>query len=296
MKKQLFHRSVASREALVPWGFLAPSLLLFGAITVLPLVYSVILSLFSGSFLNQHWTGLHNYAALANDKVFYGALRFGAIFTIATAVGAYSIGLLFALAARRMPPTALVVLRVCLILPWVIPPSVSANVWRWMIIDERSLTNQVITAFGFHPIPFFTHPNWAGLILILYRIWRSFPFLFLLLYAALAQVPREQYEAASLDRAGPWASFRHVTVPHLLKISILGGLLTVVWSFNDFESIFLLTGGGPSGSTYNVVIMIYYQAFYGNNIGLASAAGVVGLLLLSALVIVMLRLMRKADA
>lgn len=296
MKRQLFHRAVASRRVLVPWGFLAPSLLIFVMITVVPLIYSVALSLFSGSFLKQHWTGLHNYASLINDKVFIGALRFGAIFTIATAVGAYGVGLFFALAARKMPPAALVVLRVCLILPWVIPPTVSANVWRWMIIDERSLANQMVTGLGFHPIPFFTRPVWTGVILVVYRIWRSFPFLFLLLYAALTNIPREQYEAASLDRAGPWASFKHVTIPHLLKISILGGLLTVVWSFNDFESIFLLTGGGPSGSTYNVVIMVYYEAFYGNNIGLAAAAGVVSLLLLSALAIVMLRLLRKADA
>jgi multiple sugar transport system permease protein len=98
-----------------------------------------------------------------------------------------------------------------------------------------------------------------------------------------------------LDKATGWSAFRTITLPHLARVSIVAGLLVAIWSFNDFESIFLLTQGGPSNATYNVIVLAYYQAFFGNDVGVAAAMGVIGLLLLLVLSFALLRLLRKVD-
>jgi multiple sugar transport system permease protein len=287
-------RGAARREALLPWGFLLPSAVILGLITIYPLVYAVVLSFKHGSFIEvQGWAGIDNYRALFDEgSLFPNALRFSAIFTVCTVAGSYVVGLGFALAvhhARR----GRWLLRMGLLTPWVIPPVVSVIAWRWMLNNEGSLANQIIGLVGIHPIAFLSEPFWAGVMVILLRIWRSFPFVFITLFAARQGVPDELYEAAALDGATGWSAFRRVTLPHLARVSIVSSLLVAIWSFNDFESIFLLTKGGPSDSTYNLVVLGYYEAFFGNDVGLAAAMGVVGLVLLLVLSAVLLRLLRR---
>jgi ABC-type sugar transport system permease subunit len=177
----------------------------------------------------------------------------------------------------------------------VIPPVVAVVAWRWMTNDDDSMVNAALGTVGIGPIGFLSSPFWACVMVILLRIWRTFPFVFLTLFAARQGVADELYEAAALDGSTGWSAFRTITMPQLARVSIVASMLVAIWSFNDFESIFLLTQGGPSNATYNVVVLAYYQAFFGNDIGVAAAMGVVGLLLLLVLTTVLLRLLRRVD-
>lgn len=286
----------ARREALLPWGFLLPSAVILGAITLYPLVYAIVLSFKSGSFIEiGGYAGTANYKALfEHDSLFPHALRFSAIFTVATVAGSYAIGLGFALAVHRVKHGRWL-LRMGLLMPWVIPPVVAVIAWRWMTNDDNSMANAVLGVFGIGPIGFLSSTFWASVMVILLRIWRTFPFVFLTLFAARQGVPDDLYEAAALDGSTGWSAFRTITLPQLARVSIVSSLLVAIWSFNDFESIFLLTKGGPSNATYNVVVLAYYQAFFGNSVGEAAAMGVIGLVLLLILTFVLLRLLRRVD-
>src|SRR4051812_11211995 len=289
-------RGKARREALLPWGMLLPSALILGLITLYPLIYAIVLSFKQGSFIEVGgFAGTDNYRALfANNSLFPHALRFSAIFTIATVAGSYAMGLGFALAVHRVEHGRWL-LRMGLLMPWVIPPVVAVVAWRWMTNDDDSLVNAALGTLGIGPVGFLSSPFWAGVMVILLRIWRTFPFVFLTLFAARQGVPDELYEAAALDGSTGWSAFRTITMPQLARVSIVASMLVAIWSFNDFESIFLLTQGGPSNATYNVVVLAYYQAFFGNDIGVAAAMGVVGLVLLLGLTAVLLRLLRRVD-
>lgn len=289
-------RRLPRREQLLPWGFIAPSALILGLITLYPLAYAIVISFKHGSFVAlTGFAGVDNYKQLfAHGSLFPGALRFSAIFTFATVAGSYAVGLGFALAVHRVRRGRWL-LRMGLLMPWVIPPVVSVVAWRWLINDDDSFANAALGLVGIGPIGFLSSPFWASVMVVLLRIWRTFPFVFLTLFAARQGVPEELYEAAALDGASPWEAFRRITLPQLARVSIVSSLLVAIWSFNDFESIFLLTQGGPSNATYNVVVLGYYEAFFGNDVGVAAAMGVIGLVLLLLLTAVLLRLLRRVD-
>lgn len=277
------------------WGFLTPSIVIVGLVTIYPLAYAIVLSFENASYSGPStWAGVSNFTSLAHNVQFLDALRFSAIFTVLVAIGAYCVGLAFALAVNGMRRGAWLA-RLGLLLPWVIPPTVSAIAWRWLVGDTGAFANQVLGVFGIQPISFLASPFWATVIVILLRIWRSFPFVFITLLAARMAVPDEMYEAAALDGSAPFTTFRRITMPHLARVSVIVALLVAIWSFNDFETIWLLTQGGPINATFNVVVLSYYEAFFDGNVGLAAAMAIVGLLLLLALATALLRILRRID-
>jgi ABC-type sugar transport system permease subunit len=287
--------SPARREGAIPWMFLGPSILILGALTLYPLGYAIALSFQSGTFIDVGgYVGLENYGEVFASELFRDALRFTVISTVATVAGSYVIGLALALAVNQVRRGRWLLV-MGLLLPWVIPGVVSVVAWRWMVADDNAIANWVLGRFGVDPVAFLAEPLWASVVVILLRIWRTFPFMFITLLAARQGVSDELYEAAALDGSGRWASFRHITLPQLARVSIVGSLLVAIWTFNDFESIFLLTRGGPSNATYNLIVLSYYEAFFGSSVGVAAAIGIVGLVLLFVLSFVLLALLRRRD-
>jgi ABC-type sugar transport system permease subunit len=281
------------RAASTPWKFLVPSFLILGLITMYPLGYAIVLSFRSGSFSAPgQLVGGANYVALAHNSQFLHAVRFSAIFTVAVVLLSFLVGLGFALAVHKFRHGNWL-LRMALLLPWVVPPVVSVLAWRWLVADNDALVNRILSGLGFQPVAFLASPLWASVMVVLIRVWRTFPFVFITLLAARLSVPEDLYEAASIDSATRWRAWWHITMPHLSQVAVISSLLVAVWSFNDFETIFLLTQGGPAGATYNVVVLAYYQAFVGGNVGLAAAMGVIGLVLLLLLALAVLRIQSR---
>jgi ABC-type sugar transport system permease subunit len=278
---------------LLPYFLLLPSIALIGGIIFYPFLTGVYYSLREGSLLRlEGFVGLNNYLTLFKQPDFRNALYFSLIFAAFNVFGCYAVGLVLAMMLNQNIP-AQGFLRVCLLLPWVIPSVVSMMSWRWLIADEKGFVNIVLNALGIGPIYFLSTPSLAIFSVIMVKIWRSFPFMMLSLLAALQTIDRNLYEAAQLDGASRWQLFRYITFPHLTGISVVLWILMTIWTVNDFDTPFLLTQGGPSNATENLVLLAFRYTFRSNDVGLGSAVAVVSLIILMVLALILLRQQRR---
>jgi multiple sugar transport system permease protein len=290
-------KSLASRRRwdLLPYGLLLPSLLLIILINLYPFFTAVYYSLTDGTMLvNGQFVGLENYFRLLRQNDFLHSLWFSLIFAAFSVFGSYAVGLVFALILNQDIPGR-GFFRVALLVPWIIPSIVSMVSWRWMIGDQTGLVNTIITALGFDPVYFLSTERLATFSVILVKIWRSFPFMMLSLLAGLQTIDREQYEAAEIDGAGPLQSFWYVTMAHLFNLSVVLWILMTIWSVNDFDTPFLLTGGGPSNATENLIVLTYRYTFRRNDVGMGTATAFVTLIILLALALALLRRQRQTN-
>ncbi|MGO7860147.1 carbohydrate ABC transporter permease [Rhizobium ruizarguesonis] len=287
-------RQLTNSEFVTPALLLAPSILLLLVVIAYPMAQGLFFSFTDGSLMKAgDFVGFDNYIKLLNTPAFYHSLRFSAIFAVCNIAGCYLLGLGLALLLQQdLPGRGM--FRVLLLLPWIVPSLVSIVSWRWMVKDENALFNQVITLFGGSPIFFLSDSTWAVVIVILIKIWRSFPFMMLSLLAALQSIDRSLYEAAAIDGATRWQSFWNVTLPQIKNISVVLCLLMTIWSVNDFDTPWLLAQGGPANATENLVVLAYRYTFARNDVGMGAATSFVTLSVLMALVFFLLRLQRRS--
>lgn len=282
-------RSPRKQSNTVAYVFLLPSMLLLAGVMLYPLLSGLYYSLSDGSLLaTEGFVGFENYVDLLRLPDFWNAFVFTAIFSVFSVGGSYLVGLGFALLLnQRVPGRGL--FRVALLVPWVIPAVVSIASWRWMIGYENGGINVLLSALGIGPVQFLGDEGWAMFSVILVKVWRSFPFMMISCLAALQAINRDLYESASIDGAGPVRSFWHITVPHIRTISTVMWILMTIWCFNDFETIWLLTQGGPSNATENLIVVAYRYTFAKNDVGTGSSIAVVSLLVLMSLAVLLLR-------
>lgn len=272
---------------------LLPSLVLIGAVIAYPMALGLKYSLSTGSLIKPGvFVGLSNYIKLLESPAFYSSLQFSVEFAIANIAGCYTLGLGLALLMQKGVPGE-GVFRVLFLVPWIVPSLVGVVSWRWLVGDEAAFVNRLIKLGGGSPIFFLSSSGWAILIVILIKIWRSFPFMMLSLLAALQSIDRTLYEAAAIDGATPRQMFRFVTLPQIRNISIVLCLMMTIWSVNDFDTPWLLAQGGPANATQNLVILAYRYTFDRNNVGMGAATSFVTLFGLMALVFFLLRLQRR---
>jgi ABC-type sugar transport system permease subunit len=179
--------------------------------------------------------------------------------------------------------------RVAFLLHWLIPSIVSVVSWRWLVADQNAPVNQLLALVGTDPIYFLSSDTWAQVVVFAVKIWRSFPFMMVSLLAALQGIDRSLYEAAAIDGATRWQTFIYVTLPQLKGISIVLCILMTIWTINDFETPWLITQGGPSNATENLILLAHRLTFARNQVGLGSAVSFVTFLILMALAVVLLR-------
>lgn len=277
------------RTEWLPYWLVLPSLLLILVINLYPFATGFLYSLRDGTMLQDgNFVGLQNYVALLSDSNFHHSLWFSVVFALGGVFGSYLIGLGLALLLNKdMPLRGF--FRVALLVPWIIPSIVSIISWRWMINGDSGILNLTLTGLGFDPVYLLSTERQAMFAVILVKIWRSFPFMMLSLLAALQTIDLTLYEAAQIDGAGRWQSFRFITFPHLRDLSIVLWILMTIWSVNDFETPFLLTGGGPSNATENLIVLAYRYTFRSNEVGSGTAVAFVTLVLLMILALVLLR-------
>ena len=288
-----WQRSFARRKRwasnALPYAMLIPSILIIGVIILYPFATGVVYSLWEGSLIRlEEFVWLQNYIDLLGMSDFHHALQFSAIFAVSSVIASYSIGLGLALLLNQeMPGRGL--FRVALLLPWIIPSVVSVASWRWMIADQNGIVNQALDLAGIGPIFFLSSEGWAMFSVIMIKVWRSFPFMMVSCLAALQSIDQSIYEAAKIDGAGRWQTFRDITFPQIKGISVVMWILMTIWSVNDFETPWLLTQGGPSNATSNLIVLSYKYTFTRSDVGIGSAIAVVSMLVLMALALLMLR-------
>lgn len=275
---------------------------MFCAFSIYPLFMGIGISFTDFDILRplarRSFVGFGNYvrALTQIDDGFYASLLFTSIYSLSVCILSYLLGLGLALALNK-DFRFRAVFRGLFLLPWVIPPTVYATNWRWILNDRFGIVNQFLLNIGLtkEPILFLAESSAARLTVILGGTWRGYPFMMLVILAGLQSIPDEIYEAARIDGANRFQSFVRITFPLLLNVSIMSTILQFIWTFNNFENIYLLTSGGPINSTTVLSILIYNTAFFRGRFGYAAAIAVVDLILLSAVSVLYLRLQRQRE-
>ena len=285
------------REALWALFFLAPSLLGFLVFYWLPILAGLLLGFFEWDLLSDpEWAGTANFQRLFTDTGLRQALLNTLYFTIVTVPVGMVMALIIALALnQRMRGTKWY--RTAYFMPVVATVVASALVWKWMFLPVYGLINNIL-AFLHLPQPLWlSSPEWAMPAIIIFSIWLRLGYNIVLFLAGLQAIPRDLYEAASVDGANTWAQFRHVTLPLLSPTTFLILILSLISSFQVFDQVLVMTGqsqpGGPRGAAITMVFYIYTNAFRLSRMGYASAVAMVLFLIIFVITIVQLRLQRR---
>lgn len=270
---------------------ITPALAVLAGLTLYPLVWVLWLSLQQRVpiFGIERFIGLDNYRFLAGDPRFWTSARVTAVFTL-TSVGLELIlGTALALALRAQRTGRRLALSL-LLLPWALPSVVTAKIFEWLYHPAAGLVN---FALGGREINWLGDPSIALVGLILADVWRTMPFVALLCYARLLTIPRELDEAAQVDGAGRLAAFAYVTLPMLRQILLIALLFRTLDALRAFDLMFVLTGGGPAGTTETLTVYAYRSLFQTLQLGLGSAIGVAVFAAVMAVAWSYLRLLRR---
>jgi len=204
------------------------------------------------------------------------------IWTITCVFFHFIIGLLFALILNT-PLKGKGFFHLFLLLPWSVPAFITAFSWRWLFNAEFGLFNTILFKLGLEPINWLADPFWAMFSAIATNIWLGFPFMIVVLRSGLTTIPSCLYEAGAIDGASQWQRFWDITLPLLKPIAFSATLLGLIWTFNLFPIIYLVTGGGPAGSTEILATYAYKAAFNDWELGMAASYGMVILSILLVL-------------
>ncbi|MFC9996666.1 carbohydrate ABC transporter permease [Nocardia sp. NPDC127526] len=287
------------RRARAGVGFVAPNLLAVVVFLLFPLGFSLYLSFHSWDlFSAPRFVGIENYRRLvADDPLFYIALRNTAVFTVLTLVPTVVISLAVAgLLNRKL--AGIGVFRTIVFLPLVASTVAMAVVFRFIFASDDGLANLVLGWVGLGPVPWLTDPDWALVSLSIVTVWKSVPFATVILLAAMQGVPENLYEAAEIDGAGALRRFWSITVPMIRGALSFVFVITIINTVQAFDQAFALTGanGGPETGTYVLGIMLFQNAFRFYEVGYASALAWVIFAILLLLTLIQLRFSRRAEA
>jgi multiple sugar transport system permease protein len=283
------------RQSVFSWLMMAPPLLFLAALVGYPFCYGILLSLqdrpvaHAGTFV-----GLKNFATNFNDPIFWrvalNTFVYTAVATLLKMVG----GLALALAMNQQFPLRNLV-RALMLLPFIVPTVLSTVAWMWILDPAFSVLNWLLVAVGV-PKP---GPSWLGnpilamLSIIMINTWRGLPFYGITLLAGLQTVPPELYEAATIDGASGWQRFHYVTLPLLQPIILIVTLFSVIFTFADFQLVYVLTHGGPQNATQLFATYAFDIAMGAGQLGLGASVALAMLPALALLIVALTIYLRR---
>jgi multiple sugar transport system permease protein len=284
------------QEHVFGYGLIAPALVLLASLVAFPFGMAIYFS------LSDYWVGspgsfvgLQNYRDILGNEVFRQTVRNSFVFTAIALTLKTVLGVWLALLlARNLRFKRLI--RGALLLPWVIPTALSTLGWWWMFDSLYSVVNWTAIRLGIMTAP---GPNWLGqsayamAAVIAVNVWRGLPFFAITVLAGLVAIPREYYEAAEVDGAGSWGRFRHVTLPLLKPVLAVVILFSTIFTFSDFNIVYILTRGGPMNTTHLFATLAYQVGLNGGNLGQGAAISLFLFPLLGLVVFLQLRYIRK---
>jgi multiple sugar transport system permease protein len=290
-----WYKRFLKSEALTGYFLISPAVFLMLVLLAYPFVLAVYISMTDrvlgepGSFI---WFG--NFLKLLQDSLFRQTVLNSFIYTVATLSLKLFFGVILALLLNQEMP-ARNLIRGALLLPWVVPTSLSVLTWLWMFDSLFSVVNYILLGLGLiqKKIPWLGDPFWAMVSVVIVNTWRGLPFFAVSFLAGLMTIPKELYEAAETDGAKQFRQFWHITLPLLQPVIAVVVLFTTIWTFADFQIVYILTHGGPINATQIFATMAYDVALVAGRIGEGSA---ISLFLFPALLIViifMLKFLRR---
>jgi len=289
---------IRQKEKYLPVVLILPAIIMMYSIIMYPLVYSVYISFTSFNVQTPEKTafvGLGNYVEAFNDPELWNAIKNTFIY-VSTAVGVeLSIGLGLALLFLRERKERSAI-RTILIMPMTLTPVVAGLIWRILLTPEVGALNYYQSQVGLSYIAWLYDPSYALITTILVDIWQWTPFVFLVLSAALSSLPSEPFEAAKLDGASRLQIFRHVTLPLLRSALLVVLLFRIIESFKVYDTIYMLTRGGPGIATENLSYFIYRIGFLYFRMGYAAALSQIMLLIVTFVTLLLIRFLYKEVA
>jgi multiple sugar transport system permease protein len=265
-----------------------PAGILVALVFAYPIVRTLTLSLSDfnlATAFHARFAGLSNFARLIGDSRFRNALGVTTQFSVISVILEFCLGLFLAMAVDCLGKGRSIV-RTFLLIPWTLPTAVIAILWTWIFNNQYGIVNALLMKAGIvhSPIAWLAQPRTAMASIIAADVWKSFPFVLIIMLAGLQSIPRDMYEAIEIDGGNAWHKLRYVTLPFLLPFIFLALIFRVVQAFAVFDLVYVATGGGPGGATETVSVYGYhtYMRYLDFGYGAAQAVVVVAVLSLIA--------------
>ena len=276
-----------------PFLFLAPALIVTGAVVVYPVIRTIVLS-FSNYVVydpdSLRFTGLDNFRAILGDEVFWISLWHSAIWI----VGVVSLQFLLGLATALLLNQSFWwrgLARALVVIPWALPSVIIGLMWTWMYDFNTGVINDALIRLGLlsGPVAWLARPDTALYAIMLALIWQGFPFFAVTILSGLQTVPAELYEAAEVDGATRWQKLTKVTLPSIADVIATALLLRTIWVANSLDVILVTTGGGPGYATHTLPLYAFLRAYSGMEFGYGAALALVLTVILFAAVFIYVR-------
>lgn len=272
---------------------LLPAIVVFGVFNIIPLGYSAYLSLlkWDGFSVERQFVGFENFLELFSSSQLWNSLRATVFYTLGIIGLSLPLGLFIAILLNS-GLKGQVVFRVLYFLPVVTATVAASMVWKLMLDPGSGYVNIALREIGFSPPAWLRDPHWAMPAVILLGVWKRIGFNMVIYLAGLQSIPREYYEAAKVDGATSWAQIRYITIPLLAPTTALLMVMAMIDSFLLFDQVFVLTGGGPAGTTDVIGFLLYRNAFRYFELGKASAIAWIMFIFIASVTLIQWRLSR----
>jgi multiple sugar transport system permease protein len=285
------------RQGLPAAAFLAPFLILYLLFIIGPAVYGLIMSFFNTSLVQGGlggFAGFGNYAEALQSRDFWSSLWHTVWFTILTTPPLVILSFVFALLADRARYGRWF-FRLAFFMPYILPSAVVALIWIFLYTPELGLLTTGLAKIGITAPGWLGDPHWAMPSLAITTLWWTLGFNFVLYLAGLQEIPRDLYEAASMDGAGPWQQIRRITIPLLGRTTTLVVVLQVIASLKVFDQMYIMTSGGPNFSTRSILEYVYDQGFTNFRTGYAAAVSMLFFLVVLAVSAIWFGIVRRQE-
>jgi len=290
--------SVRRGDILLAYATLSPAAALLILLAAVPSVFVVMIAFqhIEIGELSGRFVGFQNFLWVLNSREFYAGLWNSFVWVFGSVALEMLIGTALALLLNRAFALRGVA-RAFVLAPYLIPTVVAVLTWRFMFHDLVGIVNFLLIDSGLtdSPVLWLSDRRYAMLAVIIVGVWKFLPFVVIAILGILQSIPNEQYEAAQIDGASGWQQFWRITLPYILPVFVLTALLRTIWSFNKFDIIFLLTGGGPLNSTTTIPLLIYQKAFDDFDMSRAAAIAVVAFLVMGVLMTFYLLAMKRSE-
>ncbi|MGI6230605.1 MAG: carbohydrate ABC transporter permease [Tractidigestivibacter sp.] len=277
-----------------PYLVIAPALIILAVFWIYPIFNMGYLSLFKWDLISpkMEFVGLDNFKNLFSDAAFWQTLANTLIYTVFVVGLGVGLGLLIALYLHENTKTN-GFLQAVVFSPYVVSLASVALLWLWIMNKDFGLLNSILNVFGIGPVDWLGDTNFALPSLIAISVWKSVGYDSLILVSALQGIPKHLYEAARLDHAGKWATFSKITFPMISPTMFFLVIVDVIASLKVFETIQIMTAGGPQNATNTLVYSLYEYGFQFNKVGTAAAIGVVLLVIIAVFSVIYFKLLAK---
>lgn len=278
IKRPRLLNSYEKKHKLIGFAFAVPVIIFLLAFVLYPVIYNVWLSFTDTSLIKKtsSFIGLKNYVKMFGNKLFMKYLWNTCKWTFWSVLGQLVVGLGIAVLISR-PMKGGSALRSFLLIPYVVPAVTLALVTKWVMNSDYGIISYWLQQAGLLEMrqSLLAMEGPAMWVVVILNIWRSYPFPMLIYWAALKGIDRQMYEAAMVDGANRWQTFIRMTLPQLTNTTIVLAVLRTIWTATYYDLIYMVTGGGPAGSTTHLPILIYQSSFGSYQIGYAAAISMV---------------------